>query len=814
MKNHYALSVIIALLLAVAPAVLSAKYVDLITSHDFGTWSEGGRISLDGDYAYVVGSGCIRVIDVSNKFFPHQVGLYSIQNPNFVVVRNGLGYASSGNRSIVLDASDPTQPDRAAILDSVGGRCGEIVGDLIFYGRRDSHLMIYRCDRPEDPVLLGECLLPGFPWNMTIDDRVAFIACDTAGVAIVDVSDLSAPFVASTYPLSGPARSITCQDRTVYTRTNSRTYSVDAEDIANPVLIDSSEINQGDTWSNMVVENEKLFVNSFYFSVQNVNDRFRTMFQDIYHFNDFVIRDSILYTSGGMFRVVDLHDLAAPRELGRISSYRAYFGVALRGEYAYTESNYTGLSVWDVGDIAHPQIVWREPYYMPNWYGGDILIDGNLLVLAQDSAGSRNSWLRIANLDDPAHPRWISNMPMPRFARRITKSGNIIYWVGSSGEAILVDVSDPDNPRELNLLRPRNAGEHITAITKVGNYAYAAVRENGLLINDVTDPLNIVSLGPYNPGDSLNGIMSKEDTLYLCSQRGLEIVNASDPENLQPIGEYTWRGGTANNVSLAGMFAITGSATFISPFQRSDNWLRVVNLNDPTHPRLNGYFDSHRVLDVATIDSVAFIADTLGFFIVNCARAMRENLPRWTIFPDDIQADSGSVVRFIVDATGEDVEMYYLWNNPTHREGASFRMRDDGTGEFYWRYNGVGHFEPKFVAFDGLNRDTLTIRIDYVTPNSLPSDSAGLPLRLELSQIAPNPFNSSTTINYTLPGNSRYALEILDISGRLVARLDEGIRPAGSYRAVWDAREAGSGTYFVRLQSDGRKAMQSINLVK
>jgi subtilisin family serine protease len=72
----------------------------------------------------------------------------------------------------------------------------------------------------------------------------------------------------------------------------------------------------------------------------------------------------------------------------------------------------------------------------------------------------------------------------------------------------------------------------------------------------------------------------------------------------------------------------------------------------------------------------------------------------------------------------------------------------------------------------------------------------------------PNPFNGSTTIVFTPPagGNGRTALEILDISGRIMKTFSPGAEGSGFIRWSWDGRDhlgkdMPSGVYFVRLST-------------
>jgi len=78
----------------------------------------------------------------------------------------------------------------------------------------------------------------------------------------------------------------------------------------------------------------------------------------------------------------------------------------------------------------------------------------------------------------------------------------------------------------------------------------------------------------------------------------------------------------------------------------------------------------------------------------------------------------------------------------------------------------------------------------------------------------PNPFNTSTTISYFLPRPARYTIDVIDIQGRLVTRLSDGWREAGSYREAFEGNGLTSGMYFIELTSDRSFNVRPINLLK
>lgn len=88
-----------------------------------------------------------------------------------------------------------------------------------------------------------------------------------------------------------------------------------------------------------------------------------------------------------------------------------------------------------------------------------------------------------------------------------------------------------------------------------------------------------------------------------------------------------------------------------------------------------------------------------------------------------------------------------------------------------------------------------------------------LPDRITLHPAWPNPFNASTRIAYDLPRSGRVDVSVYDLLGRRVALLEKGLRSAGRHEVSWEATGA-SGTFIIRLQSDGINQTQKVMLVR
>lgn len=75
----------------------------------------------------------------------------------------------------------------------------------------------------------------------------------------------------------------------------------------------------------------------------------------------------------------------------------------------------------------------------------------------------------------------------------------------------------------------------------------------------------------------------------------------------------------------------------------------------------------------------------------------------------------------------------------------------------------------------------------------------------DLGSLAPNPSTGPTRIDFTVPRESWIRLSVLDVQGRELAVLAEGIHPSGRFQATWsgttDRGAVPPGLYFVRYQS-------------
>jgi hypothetical protein len=83
-----------------------------------------------------------------------------------------------------------------------------------------------------------------------------------------------------------------------------------------------------------------------------------------------------------------------------------------------------------------------------------------------------------------------------------------------------------------------------------------------------------------------------------------------------------------------------------------------------------------------------------------------------------------------------------------------------------------------------------------------------------LGAPAPNPATGHALLAFALPTSTHVRLSLLDVQGREVAVLADGMREPGHYTAALEAGSLHAGIYFARLQAMGADLTRRMVVVK
>jgi hypothetical protein len=172
------------------------------------------------------------------------------------------------------------------------------------------------------------------------------------------------------------------------------------------------------------------------------------------------------------------------------------------------------------------------------------------------------------------------------------------------------------------------------------------------------------------------------------------------------------------------------------------------------------------------------------------------------------------------NAFGIDVQNQFLDNSGNVEWGPALANLDsDGDGfsngeelqdpSGSWQTGQPAPGDPSLVTNPGLASDF---------PTSVEVLSS-LPNKFELKNNYPNPFNPSTTIEFSVPEQSNVRIEVFDATGTLINELVNDVYGAGTYRTAWNARDdfgsvVSSGFYIYRMSAGNFTQAKRMILIK
>jgi len=130
-------------------------------------------------------------------------------------------------------------------------------------------------------------------------------------------------------------------------------------------------------------------------------------------------------------------------------------------------------------------------------------------------------------------------------------------------------------------------------------------------------------------------------------------------------------------------------------------------------------------------------------------------------------------------------------------------------------YPGSGTYPIKLTMFNyGLNSCTDTAMYNLlILPNGTTSINENINPLITLTNY-PNPIAEKTTISYTLEKEADIEISVFDILGKKIESIDNGIKPIGRHKIVWDASSVTSGIYFIQLKTGNQTINKKVIISK
>jgi hypothetical protein len=690
--------------------------------------------------------------------------------------------------------------------------------------------------------------------DIAVSGSYAYVPAGSSGLQILDISSFQNPVLVYSLTLPFSVNHVVVAGQFAYLTADAGTiYAVDVTNPLAPVLAGSFNDGSGLFQDHLVIVGNLLITGDdsprrlLILDISNpAQPILRSELQTPNYCMGIAVRDSVVYygTCHDGIHAVDIHNPEAPVEIGSSRDIGQIANIVIQDHFAFASNWWSELVT--VLDIANPDsIADLARLSLVGWVEDMAVTDSRLYVSAWDS-------LYIYDIAAPTNPLRLGSFSHPCTAYGLDGYsfdvvGETICLVTSCNDVVVVNAADPAHPFETGLYSETPA-RRVTDIEVQGNYLYlpyggTSDGDGGLLIMNASDPAHL-QMAAYRPGYAGFTLAVRDTFAYLCEAYvdrrlddpgdilTLNIANPTEPESLC----------VTNLLSIPSCIALSGAYGYVGYW---DEDVTVIDMQDPAHPE---YRTSKWIpagcLDLAAADSILLVAtyQGLGIYRTTDVDTLEEIE---TILPDK-RFESVAVHNqyVIASAWGDSVFIIDITNlaNPVitawYRAPVAFDLCADSdlvymacdTAGLYvldisnpaapvisGHYNTPGRAEALtvhnnliYVAdYDGIGVYSYTA-VTGIKPQHDPA----IPNRISLTAY-PNPFNSSTTISFTLPQAGEVKMNVYDVLGRDMAlTCPSSTLQAGEHHITFDGAALPSGTYFVRLQAGSNQIEQKLLLLK
>lgn len=123
-----------------------------------------------------------------------------------------------------------------------------------------------------------------------------------------------------------------------------------------------------------------------------------------------------------------------------------------------------------------------------------------------------------------------------------------------------------------------------------------------------------------------------------------------------------------------------------------------------------------------------------------------------------------------------------------------------------------GELTTAVASYTATTSDHLPVYARFSFKGTVSTETMEVPTAAQLDAAWPNPFRQQAQVAYTLARPGELRLDVVDVLGRTVAVLAEGLHPAGPGQATWEATAWPPGCYLLRLTTP--QGIQTRTLVR
>lgn len=522
----------------------------------YDTDGDAHDVQVDGNLAYVAdgGSEGLQIIDISDPSQPVKLGSSGSSAAYGVHVVDNIALVAAGRGGLaIVDVSNPASPARLGFHDTDGdARDVQGAGNLAYVAEGGRGLQIIDFSDLASPKRLGGYANPGYARRVQVLQGLAYVADGAEGLKIIDVSDPTNPTLIGGFETDF-AYCLHVVGHLAYVGTFYRLQIVDVSDPTHPTLVSRHDM-RGQPYSIQLVGNlAYIALDWLGLGVLDVSDPASPRWIGGFYVGGFRARDvqvaeNLAYlTSGLAWRVLDVSDPANPVRLEGYSN--AFPDTSTLRSVAFAnssaDSDLQPLNAEAVARPSQPSVGNATP---PN----SLEVVGNVLYRALGVVNYPGLW--TYDVSDPARPVRLNSGGLGHadhaLARGVHVVGGHAHAAGDAGLQVF-DVSDP---RSLVLVAGYDTDGTAEVVQVVGNLAYVADGECGLVILRLPYPVILTDQADF-------GVVGDEFGFSISGPGGQTAVveGSTDlhewvPLGTQPLGDAPWHFSDPDWRQLPGRF--------------------------------------------------------------------------------------------------------------------------------------------------------------------------------------------------------------------------------------------------------------------
>jgi hypothetical protein len=507
----------------------AVNLIDIDTREGYGHAGDTD-IKLKDDFAYVAINGQgLKVIDISNPYYPELVGTYDDpQILNSINITGNYAYVTQGEVGLkILDISNPNSPTLAGSLDEYepGGNLVVVFvsGHLAYLADYMGEFKIVVISIPSSPALVGSYTISPESGNLLdifVSGNYAYLITGGEGfLYILDISKPKSPRLVGTYDPAEPLGM-----GKIYVSGNYAYISMDNRglliiDISNP----TSPSRKGEYYI------PRAFIPGIYVKGHH----------------------AFLACGQEGLKIIDVSNPAAPKAVAQYNS-SSVFEVGLKGNYAYVKGydDYR-LSVLDISLVSSPVLVGTAAFPF-NSQG--MFVSGDYVYMACGESG-----LRMIDVSTPTSPVLVGGYHTPGCINDVCAFGNFIYAVdGKSKKFLIFNYSPSTGPPRIHINRTQLTFAADNNGSGTGLQTISIANRGGSNLNwrvsTVGDWLGCTPSAGMNTGEiyvsvnsrglspgTYNGTLTVSDPMAINSPRVVPVtLNVFKPNKTSgPFGEYS-----------------------------------------------------------------------------------------------------------------------------------------------------------------------------------------------------------------------------------------------------------------------------------